>query len=69
MSRMYREDAGHTVGAAAGCTPEQRRRAARTVAGVARDVEDCALLLAALGLSAAEGLAGTRRRSRKRRSR
>lgn len=36
---------------------EKRRRAARTVAALARDADDCAYLLGALGLTAAEGLA------------
>jgi len=43
-------------GAAAGNTPEQRYRAARTVAVNAVDVGDCAELLAVLGLSAEDGL-------------
>ena len=42
--------------------PEQRRMAARTVAGLATDAQDCAQLLAMLGLSAEDGLS---RRSRK----
>jgi hypothetical protein len=36
---------------------EKRRRAARTVAALAHDANDCAYLLDALGLHAAEGLA------------
>ncbi|WP_232376755.1 hypothetical protein [Amycolatopsis aidingensis] len=36
--------------------PAQRRRAARAVASAARDAEDCAQLLDALGLRAADGL-------------
>jgi len=35
----------------------QRRRAVRAVASAARDAEDCALLLDALGLKPGEGLA------------
>lgn len=35
---------------------EQRRRAVRAIASAAIDAEDCALLLDALGLRAAEGL-------------
>ena len=38
-------------------TPEERRRAVRHVASQAEDAGDCAALLAALGLTAAEGLA------------
>ncbi|GAA1251919.1 hypothetical protein GCM10009676_43460 [Prauserella halophila] len=34
---------------------EQRRRAVRAIASAARDAEDCALLLDALGLDAEEG--------------
>lgn len=34
---------------------EQRRRAVRAVATAARDTEDCARLLEALGLKASEG--------------
>jgi hypothetical protein len=49
-------DAGHTVGAAAGNTLTDRARAVRTVAAYAVDAEDCAALLAALGLVPAEGL-------------
>jgi|GEM_PF-5536278 len=36
-------------------TDEDRRRAVRSVAGFARDADDCAMLLAALGLDPAEG--------------
>ncbi|WP_326836525.1 hypothetical protein VSH64_16700 [Amycolatopsis rhabdoformis] len=41
--------------------PEQRRHVVRLVASVAEDVEDCALLLAVLGLDAADGLTDDRR--------
>ena len=37
--------------------PEQRRHAARAVASMAQDAEDCAMLLDMLGLSAADGTA------------
>lgn len=37
-------------------TAEDRRRAARCVAGTATDARDCAMLLDALGLTAEEGL-------------
>ncbi|MGH3858005.1 enoyl-CoA hydratase-related protein [Actinokineospora sp.] len=37
-------------------SPEQRRRAARTVAAATHDAADCALLLAMIGLTAADGL-------------
>nr|WP_307793313.1 hypothetical protein [Amycolatopsis sp. MtRt-6] len=37
-------------------TPEQRYRSARLVASAASDAEDCASLLAALGLEAADGV-------------
>lgn len=36
---------------------EQRRRAVRAIASAATDADDCALLLDALGLRPAEGLA------------
>lgn len=36
--------------------PPQRRNAARAVASLAHDAEDCAQLLAMLGLTAADGL-------------
>lgn len=38
-------------------SPEQRRRGARVVASAADDAEDCATLLAILGLDPADGLA------------
>jgi hypothetical protein len=38
-------------------TREQRRRGARMVASAADDVDDCAALLAILGLDPADGLA------------
>ena len=44
--------------------PEQRNRAARAVASLAHDAEDCAQLLDMLGLSAADGM--LRRRAGKR---
>jgi hypothetical protein len=47
--------------------PEQRRKAARAVATLATDAEDCAQLLAMLGLSAADGLSKGRA-TRKRRA-
>jgi hypothetical protein len=40
-----------------GNPPEQRRRAARHIAGRARDARECAELLAMLGLTADDGLA------------
>ena len=36
--------------------PEQRRKAARAVASIAKDGQDCAMLLDMLGLSAEDGL-------------
>jgi hypothetical protein len=36
--------------------PEQKRRAARYVASTARNSTDCGLLLAALGLTAQDGM-------------
>ncbi|MFF1612800.1 hypothetical protein ACFVYA_33960 [Amycolatopsis sp. NPDC058278] len=39
-------------------SPEQRRRGARMVASSADDADDCATLLAILGLDPADGLAG-----------
>lgn len=42
-----------TVGAE--LTTDERRRAVRSVASAARDGEDCAMLLAALGLRSEEG--------------
>jgi lysophospholipid acyltransferase (LPLAT)-like uncharacterized protein len=47
------EHAHHDVGAMIPLTREQYRRAALTVCSRARDLEDAALLLDALGLSAA----------------
>ena len=43
-------------------TPEQRRRGARVVASAAHDADDCATLLAILGLDPADGLTETDRR-------
>ncbi|MEV4049756.1 hypothetical protein AB0J55_01110 [Amycolatopsis sp. NPDC049688] len=40
-------------------TRDQRFRGARLVASAANDAEDCALLLAVLGLEPADGLPGT----------
>jgi hypothetical protein len=37
-------------------SPEQRRRGARMVASAADDADDCAALLATLGLNPADGL-------------
>ncbi|MDX3187703.1 hypothetical protein PV458_04765 [Streptomyces sp. MN03-5084-2B] len=37
-------------------SPEQRRRGARVVASAAENAEDCATLLAILGLDPADGL-------------
>jgi hypothetical protein len=39
--------------------PEQRRNAARAVASIAKDAEDCAMLLSMLGLSAEDGFGKT----------
>ncbi|WP_410640717.1 hypothetical protein [Amycolatopsis sp. lyj-346] len=39
-------------------TPEQRYHGARAVASAANDAEDCALLLAVLGLEPEDGIAG-----------
>jgi hypothetical protein len=47
-------DAQHTYGQ---ITAEQRRAAVRSVARMSTDAADCALLLDALGLDPAEGLA------------
>ncbi len=49
------DDRGHGNGAFAGCTAEQRRRAVRAVAAAAVDADECAEMLAMLGLSAHEG--------------
>lgn len=49
------DDRAYGVGAAAALTTAYRRRAVRFVAGSARDAEDAALLLQALGLDASEG--------------
>ena len=45
--------------------PAQRRQAARAVASVAKDADDCAMLLDMLGLTAADGQPKTRPRKRK----
>jgi len=55
--RQFRNSAHSTVGTEP--TDEDRRRAVRSVAGFARDADDCAVLLAALGLDPAEGRART----------
>ena len=57
LSTGHVYDGGHTVGAAKGNKPWERRRAARTVAAVAADAGEAATLLAMLGLDAAEGKA------------
>lgn len=46
------ERSHHDVGAMISLTPEQYRRAALTVCGRARDIEDAAALLEVLGLRA-----------------
>ena len=56
-------DGGQTVGAAAGSPVSERVRAARTVAAMAVDAVECAELLAALGLSAQDGLSSVERAS------
>ena len=56
-------DAGQTVGAAAGNPGSERARAARTVAAMAVDAAECAELLAALGLSAQDGVSSVERAS------
>lgn len=48
-------DEGLTVGAAVGNTSVERHRAVRVVAANATDAVECAMVLAALGLTAAEG--------------
>lgn len=48
------DDRGWSAGAARDVEAVQRRRAARFVASAARDARDAALLLAMLGLDAAE---------------
>ncbi|WP_436500403.1 hypothetical protein [Actinokineospora sp. HUAS TT18] len=56
---------GHTSpimsGATTANTAHERFRAAHVVAAQSRDAADCALLLAMLGLTAAEGLPASRR--------
>jgi hypothetical protein len=47
----------NVVGSVASNGPVQRSRAARVVAAGARDADDCALLLAMIGLSVDDGLA------------
>lgn len=51
-------DAGHTVGAAAGNPVADRARAVRMVASHSVNAEECAELLAALGLVPTEGRKG-----------
>lgn len=53
------DDRGHGNGAAAGCTPEQRRRAVRAVAAGALDAVDCVRLLDQLGLDPSEAKEGS----------
>ena len=56
------DDRGYGVGAATGNAARERRDAVRQVASMSRDADDCARLLAVLGLSPAEGLAVERSR-------
>lgn len=49
-------DHGQAVGAAQGSTPDQRHKAARTVASWSVDAVEAADLLGMLGLSASDGL-------------
>ncbi len=58
---VKRDPGPPTVTGSTGLTPEQRYRGARVVASAAHDARDCASLLAALGLEAAEGVVGSRR--------
>lgn len=46
------------MGAAAGNTTAERRRAVRTVASMSVSAEECAVLLAMLGLDAQEDVSG-----------
>lgn len=56
-------DAGQTVGAAAGNPAFDRARAVRTVAAMSGSAEECADLLAMLGLSAQDGVSPVERAS------
>jgi hypothetical protein len=56
-TRVIGFDLPIVVGSAASNDPVQRLRATRVVAAGARDAADCALLLAMIGLTAADGLA------------
>jgi hypothetical protein len=59
---MRRAAAPPEVSGSTGLTPDQRYHGARVVASAATDARDCASLLAALGLEAADGVADPRRR-------
>ncbi len=53
-------DAGQTVGAAVGNTVSERARAVRAVASMSDSVEECAVLLAMLGLTVQDALSSER---------
>lgn len=57
------EDRGYGVGAAAALEASERRRAVRAVASMSTDAEDCARLLAQLGLEPSEGVSSVERAS------
>jgi hypothetical protein len=59
MSAGHVDDEGLTAGSHRGNTAEERRSAARQVAGAAWDAEDAARLLSMLGLDPVEGRDGT----------
>lgn len=54
------DDRGRGSGAAAGNTAAERRRAVRAVAAVAVNADECAELLAMLGLDAQDGVSAER---------
>lgn len=56
-------DRGNTAGAHRSHDEATRSRAVRAVASMSRDAGDCAALLAALGLSAQDGLSSVERAS------
>lgn len=60
MSAAQMDDAALTAGAARGSSSGERARAVRAVAAMSGGAEECAALLAMLGLQASEGLSSER---------
>ncbi len=60
VGRAHVDDRGYRFGAHAGNPASERLRAARVVASRAYDADECAALLAMLGLSVQDGLSSER---------